>query len=87
MPGWAKDLSIGSKMINARAEGVADKPPHLSAFAKRRCLIHASGFYEWRKNGATKIPHAIVPINEPVFTFADLWERPTLIRSRAGSLC
>ena len=43
-------------------------------FAKRRCLIPASGFYEWQKKGTTKIPHAIVPTDGPVFTFAGLWQ-------------
>lgn len=74
-PIWADDLSIGNKLINARAEGIADKPAFRDAFAKRRCLIPASGFYEWKKVGTTKQPFAIVPNGEPLFAFAGLWER------------
>src|ERR1035437_1262526 len=49
IPSWAKDPAIGNKMINARAESLAEKPAFRTALAKRRCLIFASGFYEWRK--------------------------------------
>ena len=48
VPSWAKDPSIGDRMINARAEGLATKPAYKRAFAKRRCIIPADGFYEWR---------------------------------------
>jgi putative SOS response-associated peptidase YedK len=48
VPFWAKDISIGSRMINARAESVAEKPSFRNAFRKRRCLILADGFYEWK---------------------------------------
>jgi putative SOS response-associated peptidase YedK len=47
IPAWAKDPAIGNRMINARAEGVADKPAFRSAFRARRCIVPASGFYEW----------------------------------------
>lgn len=56
LPSWARDPSIGSRMINARAETVATKPAFRSAFKKRRCLVVADGFYEWQKRGNKKIP-------------------------------
>ena len=56
IPHWAKDPSIGYKMINARAETISDKPSFRDAFKKRRCLIIADGFYEWQKLGPTKKP-------------------------------
>ncbi|MBT6204719.1 MAG: SOS response-associated peptidase [Alphaproteobacteria bacterium] len=77
VPFWAEDLSIGSKMINARADTVAEKPAFREAFRSRRCLIPADGFYEWqsRGKGAPKQPfHIHRPDGEP-FTFAGLWER------------
>jgi putative SOS response-associated peptidase YedK len=68
VPFWAKDKSIGNRMINARIETVSDKPAFRSAFKKRRCLIPANGFYEWK----TKQPYYIYT-GEP-FAFAGLWE-------------
>src|SRR5664279_1611239 len=57
IPSWAKEEAIGNKMINARADGIAEKPSFRSAFKRRRCLVPASGFYEWRKgDGKTKTP-------------------------------
>jgi putative SOS response-associated peptidase YedK len=76
IPAWAKDASIGSRMINARAETVAEKPSFRTAFKKRRCLVPADGFYEWRKeaDGKTKTPvHLRMRSGEP-FAFAGLWE-------------
>src|SRR5438874_11381711 len=55
VPFWAKDLSIGSRMINARAETVATAPAFRESFIERRCVIRATRFYEWQKVGATKI--------------------------------
>jgi putative SOS response-associated peptidase YedK len=74
VPHWAKDLKIGSKMINARAETVATMPAFRDAFKARRCIIPASGFYEWQKTGPAKQPFAIVPEGDPLFAFAGLWE-------------
>lgn len=75
IPFWAKDASIGSRMINARAESVAEKPAYRSAFRKRRCIILADGFYEWQKRPDGKHPLWIrAPSGEP-FAFAGLWER------------
>src|SRR4029077_15047637 len=54
VPSWAKDLSIGSKQINARAESVTSKPAYKRAFVKRRAIVPADGFYEWEKREGTK---------------------------------
>ena len=56
VPFWAKDAKIGNRMINARAETVADKPAFRQAFRKRRCLVLADGFYEWQKTAGGKMP-------------------------------
>jgi putative SOS response-associated peptidase YedK len=64
-------------MINARAESVADKPAYRTAFKKRRCLIVADGFYEWRKDGKAKQPYLIRLKGGGPFCFAGLWERWT----------
>lgn len=74
VPFWAKDPSIGNRMINARAEALAEKPAYRSAYQKRRCLILADGFYEWRKEGAGKTPYFISLANGQPFAFAGLWE-------------
>ncbi|HEY8668521.1 MAG TPA: SOS response-associated peptidase [Tepidisphaeraceae bacterium] len=74
VPSWAKDPSIGSKMINARAETLAQKPAFRQALARRRCLIPADGFYEWKKRGKTKIPMLIRMKSHRPFMFAGLWE-------------
>jgi putative SOS response-associated peptidase YedK len=74
LPHWVKDLKDGSRMINARAETLATQPAFRDAFKARRCIIPASGFYEWQKIGAVKQPHAIVPEADPIFAFAGLWE-------------
>jgi len=74
VPFWAKDVAIGSKMINARAETVATAPAFRSAFKRTRCLIPASGFYEWQKReGTTKLPMHIGMKDDSTFAFAGLW--------------
>lgn len=75
VPFWAKDPSIGSRMINARAETVAEKPAYRAAYRRRRCLVLADGFYEWRKEEVGKTPYFISPSNEQPFAFAALWEQ------------
>jgi len=65
----------GNRLINARGETVADKPAFRRAFAQRRCLIPADGFYEWKAGPAGKEPWYITLNNRPVFAFAGLWER------------
>ena len=75
IPPWAKEASIGARMINARAETVASKPSFRSAFRMRRCLVIADGFYEWAKFARGKQPHYIRMADEAPFAFAGLWER------------
>lgn len=74
VPSWAKELAIGARMINARAEGVADKPSFRTAFKARRCLIPASGFYEWSGPRNARQPHYIHSVDGSPLTFAGLWE-------------
>jgi len=74
IPGWAKDMKIGYKMINARAESLADKPAFRAAFKRRRCLIPASGFYEWCRAETGKQPYFVRLRDGDVLAFAGLWE-------------
>jgi putative SOS response-associated peptidase YedK len=74
VPFWAKDPSIGNRMINARAETVAEKPAFRAAFRRRRCLVLADGFYEWHKEGTGKTPYFISMASGEPFAFAGLWE-------------
>jgi putative SOS response-associated peptidase YedK len=82
VPSWAKDPSIGDRMINARADGLAEKPAYKRPFARKRCLIPADGFYEWRVVGPPKTPKGR-PQKQPMFihrrdgepmAFAGLWD-------------
>jgi putative SOS response-associated peptidase YedK len=75
IPLWAKDPSIGNKMINARSETVEDKPAFRSAFKRRRCLVPADGFYEWRAEDGRKQPYHIHPVAGGPIGIAGLWER------------
>ena len=75
IPFWAKDPKIGNNLINAKAETIAEKPSFKRAFAKRRCLIPADGFYEWQKRGkAPSQPMYIRRRDGGLFAFAGLWE-------------
>jgi putative SOS response-associated peptidase YedK len=74
IPFWAKDPAIGNRLINARAETVAEKPSFRTAFTRRRCLIVADGFYEWRPAGKRKIPVYIFLKSKKPFGFAGLYE-------------
>ena len=75
VPSWAKDVSIGNKLINARGETVAEKPAFRKAFNHQRCLVLADGFYEWKREGNTKQPYYIRFKDHRLFAFAGLWER------------
>ena len=75
IPSWSKDPAIGYKMINARSETVHEKPSLKQAFLARRCIIPASGFYEWEKVGKEKVPHYIHLRDGDVMSLAGLWER------------
>lgn len=76
VPFWAKDLKVGNRMINARAETLAEKNAYKRAFAKRRCIIPVDGFYEWHKRPGhkTKQPYFIERADGEPFAFAGLWE-------------
>lgn len=74
IPSWAKDPSIGYKMINARSETAAEKPSFRNALKYRRCLVPISGFYEWQKVGKGKQPHYIHRTDEQLLAVAGLWE-------------
>ncbi len=76
IPSWAKDPSIGNRMINARAETLLEKPAFRQAFAKRRCLVLADGFYEWQAKGkGPKQPFWFHRADGGLITFAGLWEQ------------
>lgn len=78
IPFWAKDPAIGNKMINARSETLIEKPSFKQAFAKRRCLVIADGFYEWQKGAGPKgrsQPYLFRRTGGEPFTFAGLWEQ------------
>ena len=75
VPRWAKDPSIGHKLINVRAETAAVKPSFRAAYSKRRCLVPADGFYEWRREGEVRQPWLIAPRDGGIVAFAGLWER------------
>ena len=75
VPSWADDPSIGSRMINARAETLRTKPSFKEAVVARRCLVPADGFYEWVREGSGKVPYWIHDPNRKPMSLAGLWER------------
>jgi putative SOS response-associated peptidase YedK len=75
VPSWAKDAASGARMINARAETVAEKPAFRAAFRRRRCLVLADGYFEWQKLEKAKQPYLIHFRDDRPFAFAGLWER------------
>jgi putative SOS response-associated peptidase YedK len=76
IPFWAKDATIGRKLVNARLDSLAEKPAYREAWQRRRCLIPASGFYEWSEpKGGRKRPYFVRPGSEPLLALAGLWER------------
>jgi putative SOS response-associated peptidase YedK len=77
VPFWAKDPKIGTRLINARAETIAEKPAFRTPFKKHRCLVLADGFYEWDKKGAGRVPYRVVLKDEKPFALAgicDYWK-------------
>ena len=74
IPSWSKDRKIASRLINARAETLAEKPSFRAAYKNRRCLIPATGFFEWQQTGAGKQPYHIHYPGNRLFAFAGLWE-------------
>ena len=75
VPPWSRDLSIGTRMINAPVEGIDATPAFRAAFETRRCLVPANGYYEWQTRGARKQPYRITLRTGALFAFAGLWER------------
>ena len=74
VPSWTKDPKIGNRMINARSETLTEKPSFRTAFKRRRCLIPADGFYEWKREGKAKKPMLITANPGGLFALAGLWE-------------
>lgn len=76
IPSWSKDPSFGARLINARAEGVSEKPSFRGSYKYKRCILPATGFYEWKKanNGKTKTPYNIGLLQGGIFGFAGLWD-------------
>jgi putative SOS response-associated peptidase YedK len=74
VPGWARDVAIGNKLINARAETVADKPSFRTALRRRRCIVVADGFYEWMQSARPKRPFLFQRRDGRPFAIAGLWE-------------
>ena len=81
IPFWAKDLKVGFANINAKAEGIENRPASREAFRRRRCLVPVDNFYEWKKTGAGKQPYAIALAGRRLMALAGLWEN---WRSPAG---
>lgn len=75
VPSWSRDESITTKLINARGETLAEKASFRAAYKSRRCIVPASGFYEWKREGKEKQPYYIHPADGQLFGFAGLWER------------
>jgi putative SOS response-associated peptidase YedK len=75
VPSWAKEKSIGARMINARSETLGEKPSFRNAWKRRRCLVLADGYYEWQRSGASKQPYFISFAGGEPFGMAGLWER------------
>lgn len=74
VPRWAKDASGAARLMNARSEGITEKPSFREAFARRRCLVPADGFYEWRQEGTRKQPYAVALASGEPMALAGLWE-------------
>jgi putative SOS response-associated peptidase YedK len=75
VPAWAKDPSIGSRLINARIETLTEKPAFREAFERRRCLVVADGFYEWQRQGKTKQPFHVRSASGDLLVMAGIWDR------------
>lgn len=74
IPFWAKDVSFGAKLINARSETLHEKPAFKSLLTSKRCIIPLDGFYEWKKDGKNKTPFRILTTDQEIFTVAGLWD-------------
>lgn len=87
IPRWAKDAQIGARLINARAESVAEKPAFRDAYRSRRCLVPADAFYEWKGVAVHKQPYCIRMRDHGLFAMAGLWERWMAPDGRAVESC
>ncbi|MFA7627031.1 MAG: SOS response-associated peptidase [Candidatus Kapaibacterium sp.] len=74
IPSWAKDISISNKLFNARSETIHEKPSFKKSFEKRRCLIPATEFFEWKKDGNSKQPYSISMKDDSIFCFGGIWD-------------
>jgi len=83
VPSWAKDASIGNRLVNARVESVTDKAAYREPFERRRCLVVVDGFYEWKRQGRLKQPYLLRARSGELLAMAGLWERWT---SRDGEI-
>ncbi|MEN0002840.1 MAG: SOS response-associated peptidase [Bacteroidota bacterium] len=75
VPSWSKEGKPSGRMINARSETIASKPSFRVPFRKRRCLVIADSFYEWRREGKQKLPFRILPKDDSLLVMAGIWER------------
>lgn len=75
IPHWANDPSMGSRMINARAEGIHERPSFRKPFRSQRCLVPADAFYEWKRSGTEKIPYRISLTGNRIFSMAGIWDQ------------
>ena len=87
VPSWADDLAIGNRMINARSETASSKPAFKRAFAKRRCLIPADGYFEWMKTGSGKQPYLIHRPDNGLLAMAGLWETNRKVADQPITTC
>ncbi|MEM1069937.1 MAG: SOS response-associated peptidase [Planctomycetota bacterium] len=87
IPTWAKDASIGNRMINARGETVDSKPSFQRSFAARRCLIPADGYYEWMKTNDGKQPYLIEPSKGGILAMAGLWDSNGRVTEDGTEIC
>lgn len=87
IPSWTKNPAVEKGIINARAETVAEKPSFRDSFKKRRCLVLANGYYEWKKVGRNKVPYYVCPRSERPFGFAGLYDTWTSKDERTFNTC
>lgn len=74
VPGWAQSINVGNRAVNARVEGIDEKPTFKYAFQHQRCLVIADSYYEWKGQGKNKVPYRILKKDESPFLMAGLWE-------------
>ncbi len=87
VPTFARNETKPLRLINAKAETIADKPAFRASFRRRRCLIPATGFFEWKATGGPKTPYYITVRNQPFFALAGIWDDYRIATGEAGSAC